>query len=952
MSIRFSVVFYGIDCIGRTCLGLHALEKMAAAERRHYSAGAEPWLNRIGAMSGFTLDNAGPYQDDPTSNGEPHGARKRRFSICGGALRTNMPASTSRLSKFLWAIFVLSLLVIIAFLWFGRPPNGKPPEPEVAAAVTESNAEARSAVPSTAAAASAASPAASGAVTNTTSVESPAAELHGQLQLSVLDAQGRPLANSQVTAKSKNTGPDQVTRKFVTDNTGLALVRYPDSGLQTLDVTAEHADYSGRKVLWDLKSGDTVPASYTLKLAADVTIGGTVVDTSANPIYGAEISLHRFWTGNDGNPNRKGEQASFSTQKQTTDAQGRWQARGLPVELLDHIGFDVKHPDFVGTNITVGANSTTEKQLRDGTHRTVLQRGLEVLGRVLDQSDNPVSGAKVWSGRRYYRDRQETVSDTQGRFSFHSVASGETLFSAMAKGRSPTSKTVNVQPGMDEILFHLGAGSVIHAHVQDESGQPVADARVGLEGHPGEVAYDAYEFSGNTDAQGDFTWDSAPNEPVPFYIFHAGFEAKRGVKLSPNQENTVTMRHSRQVQGQVLDATTEQPITKFTLRTGRASPDNSNVYGVIRYHELSAADGKFSISIDEESDDALAAYADGYADLIQRLPEAQNGIVPMVLRLKPSAGVSGIVLAPDGTPAAGITVAFAAGNPPSRIQLTGGRLRSFDARSAIATTDADGHFRISSAPDDGNVVAAGEPGFGQAPVGEVRNSGILRLQAWGRIEGTLKSGGQPAAGKDVLFSLSQSGIMTDFNGYKATTDDQGQFTMENVPPGDGSIVRLIRTSPNSWSHSDSTPVTVQPGQTTQVTIGGNGAMLVGRIRFDNPPTNAAALNFEGNLSGQMPPQPVFNSSEEARAFHSSPEWIALVKTRKNYSLEMKPDGSFIVDNVAPGTYSLNVFARIGGQLSFRNPMLGSGSTPVNVPDTFDPAVPIDIGEVVVSPSAR
>jgi hypothetical protein len=253
-------------------------------------------------------------------------------------------------------------------------------------------------------------------------------------------------------------------------------------------------------------------------------------------------------------------------------------------------------------------------------------------------------------------------------------------------------------------------------------------------------------------------------------------------------------------------------------------------------------------------------------------------------------------------------------------------------------------------PDEGFVFAAGEPGFGRAPLGEVRNSGILQLQAWGRIEGTLKTGGQPAVGKELLFSLSQSGIMADFNGYKATTDDQGQFVIEKVPPGDGAIVRLIRTSPNSWSHSDSTPVTVRSGQTTQVTLGGNGAMLVGRIRFDNPPTNAAAMSFEGNLSGQMPPQPAFNSPEEARAYHASPEWMALMRTHKNYSLEMKPDGSFAVDDVAPGTYSLHIFVRAGGQFSFQNPMLGSGASAVNVPDTFDPAAPIDIGEVLITPT--
>jgi hypothetical protein len=862
-----------------------------------------------------------------------------------------MPGSTTTPSKYVWVLFALSVMVVIAFLWIGRAPKGNPPAPETAAGVTETNtAEVGAAAPTgmSVAPSAASSPVISTNSTSTNAAEASAAELQGQLQLSVLDAQGRALANAQVSAKTRNSGPGSksVTANFVTDNSGVALVRYPTSELQTLQVTAEHVDYSGRKVLWDVKSGDTIPATYTLKLGAEVTIGGNVVDTNDNPISGAELSIYRFWTGNDGNPNRKGEQASFSTQNQTTDAQGHWQARGLPSELLDHIGFGVKHPDFIGTNITVGANSTAEKQLRDGTHRIVLQRGLEVLGRVLDQSENPVAGAKVWSGRKYYRDRQETVSDAQGRFSFHSVTGGEVLFSVMAKGLSAASKTVNVQQGMGEVLFRLGAGNIVRAHVQDESGQPVANARVGLEGKPGG---DAYELTGNTDEQGDFTWDSAPNEPMSFYIFHDGFESKRGVKLSPNQDNTVTMRRARQVQGQVLDATTEQPVTKFTLRTGEASPDGSNLYGIIRYHELAAADGKFSLSIEEESDNAIAAYADGYADLVQQMPEAQNGTVQMVLRLKPSAGISGVVLAPDGTPAAGVTVACTVEDPPGHIQLANGRLRSYDEHSRLATTDANGQFQISSVPDDGIVVAAGDPGFGRVPLGEVRNAGIVQLQAWGRIEGTLKIGNQPGAGKDVLFSLSQSGIMADFNGYKATTDDQGQFTMEKVPPGDGAIVRLIRTSPNSWSHSAGTTVTVLAGQTTQVTLGGNGAMLQGRIRFDNPPTNdaAAGLIFDGHLSGWMPQQPAFNSPEEARTYHKSAEWTALMRTRKNYSIEMKPDGSFTVDDVAPGSYTLNVFARADGQQGFMNPILGNGSSAVNVPDAFEPSVPIDIGEVVI-----
>ncbi len=785
---------------------------------------------------------------------------------------------------------------------------------------------------------------------NLTSQEMADPELAGQLQLFVQDTEGHPLANARVSSSLRGASGSSSGKKYTTDNTGMALVRFPDNGLEMLDVSAEHEDYSGRKMLWDLQGGDTLPSSYTLKLGGEVKIGGLVVDNGDNPISGATVSLYRFWSGSDESPDKKGEQPAFSNQEQTTDDQGHWQAKGVPPGLLDHIGFNVKHPEFVGTNITVTASAATERQLQDGTFKIVLFRGLDVHGHVVDENENAVSGATVWAGRKYYRDRQQTQSDDQGRFSFHNVKDGDTLFSVMAQGHSPDNKTFNVHTNMSEIVFQLKAGSAIRAHVQDESGQPVADARVGLEGNPGEPGYDAYEFSANTDSQGNFSWDSAPNEPMPFYIYHDGFEAKRGVKLAPDQDNTVTMHSTRRLQGQVLDDTTDQPVTNFTVRTGTASEDNSNVYGVIRDHNFSAVDGRFTLNLDEESDNAVYVAAGGYADKVQKMPDAQNGTVQMVVRLKPAAGLSGVVLAPDGSPAPGVNVAVSGDPMRSNIQLSNGRLLSYDSRSRIATTDADGKFNIPSVPDDGTVVAAGAPGFARAPLTEVRSSGIITLQLWGRIEGTLKIRGQPGVGKDLLFNLSISGIGTDFNGYKSTTDEQGQFTMENVPPGEGEIVRLISTSPNSWSWSDRTPVTVKSGETTQVTLGDNGATLVGRIQFNNLPTNDVALTYRGHLSGQMPQMPHFNSPAESQAYFKTPEYQAMMRLHKNYAVEMNPDGSFDVEDVVPGTYSLNISVRINNGNPWAQPPIAQGSTTVTVPDTFNPTTPIDVGEVVLAPT--
>ena len=100
-----------------------------------------------------------------------------------------------------------------------------------------------------------------------------------------------------------------------------------------------------------------------------------------------------------------------------------------------------------------------------------------------------------------------------------------------------------------------------------------------------------------------------------------------------------------------------------------------------------------------------------------------------------------------------------------------------------------------------------------------------------------------------------------------------------------------------------------------------------------------------HLSGQMPQHPTFNSPEESQAFYKSPEWQALWKQHKNYSIKMKPDGSFTADDVAPGIYSLNLSARLSSQRPWEHPPVGQGQTQVTVPDSFNPSSPIDIGEV-------
>jgi hypothetical protein len=618
----------------------------------------------------------------------------------------------------------------------------------------------------------------------------------------------------------------------------------------------------------------------------------------------------------------------------------------LPPELMDHIGFDVAHTNFLGTNITVGANPTMEKQLRAETMKIVLFSGTGAHGFVTDENDSPIAGATVWVGRKYFRDRQETKTDSRGHFNFQHVTEGDVPFSVSATGHSPATKTISVKSDMSDIIFKLGAGHVIRGVVQDDSGSPISGVQVSLENDM--VGQGDYEFSANTDSDGKFSWDGAPAEPVKFYFGKQGYEQKRNVPLTPDQDNTITLGAPRKLEGLVLDANTGQPIQQFSIRTGhRASPNESSVYGVVRNQDFNSPDGHFSTQLEEAADDAVQVWNDDHALKTESFPEAQNGVVQVTVKLDPAAMLKGTVTTADGVPVPGANVAALSGEPQMSVQFQGTHLRSFNQLTKVATTDEQGAFSLSAPPDHGTVIAVADVGFASTSVDQVRANPVVVLQAFGRIEGTLKIAGAPGIGQDLLYNPAVSGLMADFSSFKTTTDDQGHFTMERIPPGDGSIVRLIQTEPNSWTHSHNTPVTVRSGQTTQVTLGDSGAVLRGTVRFDSPPTNGGKLIISGNLFGGGPRLPSFNSPAERQAYMRSPEWQAQMRTAKNYAFVVNADGTFQVDSVAPGSYNINVMARASGDRSFMNPPIAQGSLQFTVPDSADPLNPIALGEIVL-----
>lgn len=780
----------------------------------------------------------------------------------------------------------------------------------------------------------------------------------GQIQVVVLTPEELPFAGARVRAfflQKKDGSPKYVNKSLTTDSNGVIVFKFPDSMPERLDLSAwgEEAEYGGRKMVWDTTTGDVIPASYTFKLGEGVSIGGTVVDESDQPVVGAKLSFHRFWNSNE-ESNKKGAQADYPNRTVTTDFLGVWQARGVPPELLGGIGFSIKHPNFVETSMNIGLGGTTEQQLKAGTFKIVLKRGLIVRGRVTDESDNPINDAQVWAGKQYYSGTQDTKTDAKGEFSFRNLKEDEIQFSVLAKGMKPETKTITVKPGMAEIIFKLSKGSVIRGVVRNEAGEAISDVRLSLESRSLDGSQ-AFQFEMKTDRDGRFEWDGAPDEPQRFYVGKQGYEQKRGVTLKVAEENVVTLRKGRKVQGWVVDSETEKPITKFRIGVGNKyshHPDGDRIS--INYpgmKEFSDPNGVFTLDVDEEQINGIKAGADDYAEKLEALPAAEDGVVKITLRLKPSPALRGILVDSLGSPVAGGTVALTEGGQfGSSAMLRNGRLSASGSDNKVVTTDASGNFTLSSPPESGGVVVGSAAvGFGSASVEQVRSSGRLMLRDFGRIEGSIKVAGVPTPGKEFTFNIANIGVSYQSDGF-AKSDEQGKFTFEKLPAGEGTVIRLIKTSERSWSHSHTTSVTIEPGQTTKVSFGEDGAVIKGRAHLETQPPEREQLKLGGQLQTKMPPMPKFSTPEESQAYFKSDDYKQRMKQMKYYTLNVEADGSFSTDSIPPGEYTLNVSANKAQKDMYRYvPPVASGSATVTVPENSTPYSPVFVPDIFLKP---
>ena len=324
---------------------------------------------------------------------------------------------------------------------------------------------------------------------------------------------GKPLAGVDLTIKveRKDTG------RATTDSAGRADIAVPSPLPGYMAVSARKDNFApmtGFIRRPSIEDGD-IPASYTLEMYPVETVTGVVRDEQGRPIEGVLVEPMTWMRSGGGGTDREEFERPPSVK---TDAEGRWKCEGMPAGIdSSRISFRFSHVDYQPVDLPSGA---ALEHIRRGP-ATILPRGLEIAGRVVDRAGTPIGGAHVYRGSdRFGMGIPKTDTDREGRFRFIHVPAGETILTVQAPGQTPDLRKIVVAGGLAPVEFRLEPGRRIRGRVVDTKGNPLPRTTIVADGWRG---YRTLDWETMTDDEGRFEWTDAPSDSVWIDIMREGY---------------------------------------------------------------------------------------------------------------------------------------------------------------------------------------------------------------------------------------------------------------------------------------------------------------------------------------------------------------------------------------------------------------------------------------------
>ncbi len=722
-----------------------------------------------------------------------------------------------------------------------------------------------------------------------------------RLEGTVTNEKGAPVPGANVIAadgEDWSMGLDKWT--CATNEKGAYSLQGLAAGRMTI-----YLDRPGKPLLLVGSVGIPETTRFEIRLRPGGTIRGTVTDDDGKPVAGADV--------------RTAMQKTWSPMAAVTDKEGKFELADVPAGPIAYFRIDcagyMPFPDPSAPQAGAG------ESLREGAEMVrdvVLRRGLAAeLHVVGSDTSAAIEGCEVtlYVVRQWGDASQpwRATTDKEGVAKISGLVPGNYLVVLKAPGyvqeglppwftnllqspdAMPAEWRLNVggEGGVARGEYKLTRGAVVSGRVWDQNKQPVAGARVTVQGA-------ANEFPVFSDAEGKFRIDavapanrcqaeaSGPNNThgtsEPFIVRPAQQVENIEVKLAA----------CGRVSGSVRTPD-GKPLVGAMVRFVMGKLDEQNPWGFQQFQSAERfpvmADGRFNIPMVPEGNVTVRADAEGYlpawkSDVVVAANQETGGAE---LILKGSLEISGRVEAQSGGPVAGAQI-YAQYTGRGDRRSWGGFVTGLSGEPS-AQTDAEGKFTLKGLQDGGYYIRASSPGFASSTnVNTKTGAGdvIIRLAPGMKISGVVKDeaekpiGGVPVRAQKIDNQRQSEWWWWGSNSQVYTGPD-GTFELSDLADG---AYDLTVSAMWQWGREVNVEDTklqgVNAGRTDVTIIVKTGSVIEGRIvDRDEKPVRVAWITAQ------------FESGDQQNNDWSSQRWA-----------QAKSDGTFRVVGLKPGSYTL------------------------------------------------
>jgi hypothetical protein len=565
----------------------------------------------------------------------------------------------------------------------------------------------------------------------------------------------------------------------------------------------------------------------------------------------------------------------------------------------------------------------------------------------------PVEGATVTVGQFFdnFNFPATTKTHADGAYLVEHCPAGDSLLTVFKTGLAPHFRTIAVQGEAGAFNVALQSGGQLRVRVTDRSGEPIAGARVFPYKWPDTVTLTQWHNFGQTDADGVWTWDWAPEGELPYLVSKDGYLDCKYAHLRPGAElREVRLLPELNVSLAVVDDETDLPICSYRATLGLVNPKNSPPEQWQVPVLVQSAVGRHTLrqGLIPWEECVVQIEAEGYDPARSRIVRADEDSPAVVVRLRGAKQREAVVLDVDGTPAAGALVYLGTQTTPIDV------LQRDLPRSSpgfVGRTGENGQFRFDIQSGDFTIFAIADSGFAWAPRKQFElpadDVPTLRLQSWARIEVTLRKAGKVLPNEPVDLGINGPwpgarradpiiGLAAGYSRH-VRTDKNGRFVFDRVPPEMvvrvGHLQTVILPVGPMLGYSPEAYFRTTAGAVRQVALGGSGRTVLGTFRMKD---EAWAVDWESSFAVMDPV--------------ARPGEVDLLN-RPFPMFRPQRDGTFRLEEFPPGKYKIafNRLALKPESSLKRKEMPGIFITEVTVPELVagDADQPVDLGELPV-----